>query len=363
MSEKSTLVWCTCYKCQETNENGTYVSKSARTRHHKKHKEHLDFLNKKNKKQKIESIQIDDNDKAIQFDDNEEVIQFDNNEVIQFVTDSDSDNNQSSSESLLTFNSETESNSSLENFDNNISNEIATSLRLFEIKIKHNITDAAFKEIIIAANGTYISSFILKNILQNIVSFEPIWIDMCIKTCCAFTGEYNTLDICPYCKSERYYMNKSEKKSRAQFMHFSLKDRFKIQYQDPERALQLQYQSKYVKKNEYNTNTISDVFDSNHYKYLVQKGYFQDDHDIALLGSVDGYQIFKQKCDDCWVILFINANLPPEQHVKKNNLLVTSIIPGPNAPKNFNSFMTPIIEELHILEGNYFYYLIFLINF
>src|SRR6185369_16468252 len=128
---------------------------------------------------------------------------------------------------------------------------------------KHNITDVAFKEIIVAANGTYMSSFILKKILQNIVSFEPIWIDMCIKTCCAFTGEYNTLNICPYCKSERYYINKNEKKPRAQFMYFSLKDRFKIQYQDSECALQLKYRSKYVNKTEYNMNTIGDVFDSN----------------------------------------------------------------------------------------------------
>jgi len=206
MSEKSKFVWCTCYKCQETNENGTHVTKSTRTRHRQRHKKYLDFLHQKNKKQKIELVQTDDNDEVIQIDDNND------NEIIQFVIDSDSDNSQVSSKSLLTFDSISESNSSSDSFNNNISNEIATSLHLFEIKIKHNITDVAFKEIIVAANGTYMSSFILKKILQNIVSFEPIWIDMCIKTCCAFTGEYNTLNICPYCKSERYYINKNEKK-------------------------------------------------------------------------------------------------------------------------------------------------------
>jgi len=33
-----------------------------------------------------------------------------------------------------------------------------------------------------------------------------------------------------------------------------------------------------------------------------------DERDIALSGSCDGFQIFKQKTNDCWVILFINNN-------------------------------------------------------
>ena len=95
------------------------------------------------------------------------------------------------------------------------------------------------------------------------------------------------------------------------------------------------------------------MFDDVRYKKLIRAGYFQDDHDIALLSSIDRYQIFKQKCDDCWIVLFINANLPPEQHVKKKNLLITTIISDPKSLKNFNFFMMLIIKELRLLEGNY----------
>ena len=56
------------------------------------------------------------------------------------------------------------------------------------------------------------------------------------------------------------------------------------------------YCSEYVAKEGYNTNgIIGDVFDGIQYKQLVQKGYFQNNHDVALLGSIDGYQVFKQK--------------------------------------------------------------------
>ena len=181
---------------------------------------------------------------------------------------------------------------------------------------------------------------------------------MCINSYCAFTGNFKTLNKCIYCKAKCY---QEGGQPRAQVAYFSIQDRFIIQYQDPTRAKQLHYHSEYIAREGYDIdNTIGDVFDSAQYKYLSQKGYFQDDHDIALLGSVDGYQLFRQKCDDCWIVLFINANLSPEQRVKKENLLITSIIPGPKAPKDFNSFMKPIVEELCILEGNSIFNIIIL---
>jgi hypothetical protein len=181
------------------------------------------------------------------------------------------------------------------------------------------------------------------------VSLKPIWVDMCINSCCAFTGNLKILDKCTYCNATRYLEGGQ---SRAQVAYFSIQERFIIQYQDSTRAKQLRYRSNYISREGYNTdNTIGYVFDSAQYKYLSQKGYFQDERDIALLGSIDGYQLFRQKCDDCWIVLFINANLPPEQRVKKENLLITSIIPGPKAPKDFNSFIQPIVEELCLLRG------------
>lgn len=87
------------------------------------------------------------------------------------------------------------------------------------------------------------------------------------------------------------------------------------------------------------------------YQDLLQRGFFKDERDIALSGTCDGYQIFEQRTDDCWIILLINNNLHPHIRVKKENLLVTIIIPGPHSPKNFNSFLYPLIKELQELEG------------
>jgi len=61
--------------------------------------------------------------------------------------------------------------------------------------------------------------------------------------------------------------------------------------------------------------------------------------------------------------MFINANLPPDIRVKKENLLISAIIPGPNQPQDFNSFLRPIIDELKLLQGKLINSIIYLIEF
>ena len=124
-----------------------------------------------------------------------------------------------------------------------LTDEIARGLRLLKIKVRRNITDVAFKEIVTAANSTSTSLYILTKTFRHLVSLDPIRIDMCINSCCAFTGNFKTLDKCIYCKAERYQKGKQ---ARAQVAYFSIKDRFIIQYQDSTRAKQLRYHFNYT---------------------------------------------------------------------------------------------------------------------
>ncbi|GES92519.1 transposase domain-containing protein [Rhizophagus clarus] len=215
--------------------------------------------------------------------------------------------------------------------------------------------NTAFKEIVTATVGISSKSIhSLIKMLKDIIPIKPIWVDRCINSCCAFTGDYENLNECIYCKAKRYQV---EGQLKAQVAYFSIQDQLVIQYHDLARAKQLRYHSEYISRNI--DGTIGDVFDGAQYKNLLQKGYFQDDHDIVLLCSVDGYQLFKQKYNDYWIILFINTNLPPEQRVKKENLLIISIILDPKVPKDFNSFIKPVVDELCLLEGiynNHIYY-------
>jgi hypothetical protein len=43
-------------------------------------------------------------------------------------------------------------------------------------------------------------------------------------------------------------------------------------------------------------------------------------------------------------------NLPPEERFKRENILIVGFVPGPNNPKNLDSFMYPLVEEFVALE-------------
>ncbi|CAG8529640.1 11950_t:CDS:2, partial [Gigaspora margarita] len=205
--------------------------------------------------------------------------------------------------------------------DNNISEELAITLRLFKVNIQYNLTDKAFRQTIVAVNAKSISLHLVKKKLKLFVDIEPIWMDMCFNSCYTYTGNYQTLVKCPICKLDRYYYLRKNRKSQQQFVYFSLGQRLSIQYRDYDHATELRYRFNYVIQN---NNQIGDIFDGTYYKELVQM-----------------------------VVLVINANLALEIRFKKENLLISLIIPGPKEPKNLITFLYPMIKELQNLEESF----------
>ena len=236
-------------------------------------------------------------------------------------------------------------------------------MQLLYIKEKHTISDKAFNEIMSIFGIIDVSLYKLRKSLKKIVPIQPKLVDICWNSCCAFIGENANHDICPICGEPRYVSGKTPEQSQKSAAYFSIIDSLTIQYKDPFRATILRYRHEYTSREEYisNDGKIGDVFDGNRYKSLVALGLFPDYRDVALIASTDGYQLFRQKRNDCWIVLFLNANLPLSQRVKKENLMIIAVIPGPKSPKDFNSFLQPLINELKHLESNvYFDYFILL---
>jgi hypothetical protein len=225
------------------------------------------------------------------------------------------------------------------------------ALRLLELKAKKGtLTNQIYQEILEIFNCEDITLYSVKKFLKNMVNLGVTFVDMCVDSCCAFTGQYEELLHCPVCNKSRYLKQKTRKKAT----YFSLEDRFRIQFQDQERVKKLLYRSLYQS----NEGFYNDIFDGILYKTLCQEGFFSNPYDICLIGSTDGYQIFRQKRNDCWVFLYINANLPPNKRVKKENLLIAGIIPGPHSPKKMDTFLRPLVDELKKLECKYLLFII-----
>ena len=218
-------------------------------------------------------------------------------------------------------------------------------LKLLHLKSLYNFTESAYDDIMKIFITNNISLYKVKTYLKKITGLIPVFYDMCENSCICYTGQYGSYQSCPICDSTRL---DAKGKAKKVMPYLSVKDRLKMQFSDENRAKELLYRYEYIINKD--DDDLDDIFDGKIYKDLVDENLFNDKRDIAFTASCDGYQIFKQKTDDCWLFLMINNNLDPSLRVKKENLLIPFLIPGPNQPKDFNTFLRPFIDEMKELE-------------
>ena len=80
-------------------------------------------------------------------------------------------------------------------------------------------------------------------------------------------------------------------------------------------------------------------------------GLFQNDTDLGFYLSTDGIKVYKSWVEfHNWPILLVNLNLPPAKCYKRKYYLFVSSIPRLFDPKDLNSFLIPLIDELRELQ-------------
>lgn len=184
---------------------------------------------------------------------------------------------------------------------------------------------------------------------------EPIKYDCCINSCVCFYSQHAGANICSHCHEPRF---DDKGKPRAQFSYLPITDRLKILYENPEMAAKMGYRSTRVPQ----PGKVTDIFDGNLYKELCQKHvvtqgihqdckYFDDHCHIALGLAADCFSPFKGSPDSAWGLILVNYNLPPEIRFLQDNIICCGIIPGPHKPKDADSFLLPLVEELLKFEN------------
>src|SRR6266508_2419977 len=245
---------------------------------------------------------------------------------------------------------EEEENDAMQVDEERLNKKVIEGLRLLHLKSVYNFTEAAYNDIIKLFANKNLSLYKGKKILEEFTGLISTFYDMCENSCICYTDTYENYQNCPLCESSRYDSNNKSKKVMP---YLSIKERLKIQYNNEARAKELLYQSECINNDE--NNDFKDIFDGNIYKELLERNLFNDKRDVAFTVSCDGYQIFKQRTDDCWAFLIINNNLDPLIRVKKKKLLIFFLLLGQKQPKDINTFLRPFINEIKELEGKYFY--------
>ncbi|KIJ11400.1 hypothetical protein PAXINDRAFT_15704 [Paxillus involutus ATCC 200175] len=72
--------------------------------------------------------------------------------------------------------------------------------------------------------------------------------------------------------------------------------------------------------------------------------------DIVVMVSLDGAQLYQSKESDCWIYVWVLLNMSPDKHYKKINVIPGGFIPGPNKPKNVDSFLFPGLHHVAALQ-------------
>ena len=191
----------------------------------------------------------------------------------------------------------------------------------------------------------------LRSRVKFLAGIEPELYDCCPNSCCCYTGPHERLRECPYCKEPRF---RSDGKPRKKFTYIPLIPHLEAFARNQSMATKMKYRGA---EHVHEPGKSSDIFDGLNYQNLrrehvevngrrFEHKYFDDERDIALGLSTDGFAPFKRRKNTAWPLIIFNYNLPPEIRFHIDNILSLGVIPGPKKPVDVDSFLWPLIKEL-----------------
>ena len=225
-------------------------------------------------------------------------------------------------------------------------------LRLFSLRIDDpSVTDRLLAKITRLSKFDLDTLHQMKKRLEDLSELVAESYDCCVRSCVAFTGPHAKLKACPHCRRPRYCQNGKPMKT---YRYIPLIPRLIASFLNRELSERMGYRSD---KAEGNSDQMTDVFDGSHYLELLQKEvtindhglghtYFSDHRDIALGLATDGVNPWRRRKSTFWPILLFNFNLPPEERFHDNNAICIGEVPGPEKPKDMDSFLYPLVQEL-----------------
>jgi hypothetical protein len=190
----------------------------------------------------------------------------------------------------------------------------------------------------------------------------PLTFDMCINSCLAYTGPLSDLEACPECGENRYdaaqrAASGGKKLVPRQVFHtMPIGPQLQALWRNPDTAISMRYRDsrtqqifEELERNNGELHSYDDFLHGHDYLEAVADGRIKPG-DVVLMFSMDGAQLCRNKASDCWISIWVIFDLAPDGRYKKKCVRPGSIIPGPNKPKIFESFLYPGFHHLAALQ-------------
>jgi hypothetical protein len=200
----------------------------------------------------------------------------------------------------------------------------------------------------------------LKTRIFRLSGWKTSHYDCCINSCIAYTGIYQQLDSCPLCQTPRV----DEKGKATTFYTLPITPQLQSLYSGNGAARKsMNYTAETL--NSYQPHQLRDIHDAHVIRSLLDKKvivngeqqaytYFKDRRDVPLGLMTDGFQCFKRVHrgkSSAWPVILLNYGRPPTERMQLQHVIPFAILPGPNQPKDFNSFLLPLRQELDKIAG------------
>ena len=194
----------------------------------------------------------------------------------------------------------------------------------------------------------------IKRRIADITGVVPIIEHMCPNSCLAYTGPFASLDVCHECGEQRY--NDADRTPRQEFYTMPLGPLLQALWRDRHSAERMSYRKRKTQEiieelqsNNGHLKSINDFLYSMEYLDAVRSGRIQPE-DTVLMLSIDGAQLYAHKSSDCWIYIWILFDLDPELRYKVAHVIPGGMIPGPNKPKNGDSYLFPGLHHIAALQ-------------
>lgn len=235
------------------------------------------------------------------------------------------------------------------------------AIQIFNIKLKGLISRQLYNHIRVAfRHRIHIESpYILHKHIAQLAGIQETIYHCCPDSCAAFTGKYSELDACPICNEPRYHGEGRKRRPRQIWRYMSFTSRLQALYMNEHSSAEMRYRADF----EPSPDDLRDVFDGDHYQDLLGRKvvvdgvewshkFFSGERDVALGLMLDGVQTFKRirgGSQTCWPMGLLNFNWTSLVRTRLPNIIPLCNIPGPKAPRDFNSFLRPFIDEAKLM--------------
>lgn len=240
-------------------------------------------------------------------------------------------------------------------------NKLSAIVSLFRLKTQNEWSDKSFNELLETLpemlpeeNVLHTSLYEVKKFLKSFdMGYEKI--HACVNDCCLFRKKLKKLEYCPKCKASRWKTNihTGEKKKgvpQKVLLYFPIIPRLKRMFRSEEMAKDLRWHF----NNKSTDGKLQHPVDSVTWDQMNAKypDFAAEERNMRLGLSTDGFNPFNMNNSmySCWPVLLVNYNLPHDLCMKKESIMLSLLIPGPQQPGNsIDVYLEPLIEDLNHL--------------